>query len=391
VPLIDDRGRLFGTLNLIDAVVGLFVLFLVPLAYGAFLLFRVPAPTITSLQPATVAQRSAATVTVTGTNLRPFLRARIGGFEAPFLIQSPTSAELKLPPELPVGSHDLMLFDEANRVLLKPAAITVEVPATAASATQLELQAVGAFVNLSQATASIDATTKFSLLDGLAGAAHGIEVLAVRPPEPMTTRVKIGASVFVTASLPELRVPAIIRFTCPVVAGVCALGGTPLAPNATIVLAAASNNRATPSNPIRFTIDQLFPSGARAEFPSVVTARVRFAGGPELLQVMKAGDVDLNVTVSDVERLQVIGPNRAVLTALGGEPQTMTALSSSETVFRRSFQLQQPLLTFIGTVRVPVVFTPFGWTYKDRPVKVGAPFIFESISGGMTGWILVVK
>jgi hypothetical protein len=37
------------------------------------------------------------------------------------------------------------------------------------------------------------------------------------------------------------------------------------------------------------------------------------------------------------------------------------------------------------------VFTPSGWSYKDRPVKVGAPFTFESISGAMMGWIIEMK
>ena len=56
MAVIDDRGRLFGKVNFIDALVGVLVLGLIPLAYGAFLLFRVPAPKITSLSPTEVVE-----------------------------------------------------------------------------------------------------------------------------------------------------------------------------------------------------------------------------------------------------------------------------------------------------------------------------------------------
>ena len=44
MALIDEQGRLFGKVNLIDALVALVALLLIPLAYGAFLLFRAPVP-----------------------------------------------------------------------------------------------------------------------------------------------------------------------------------------------------------------------------------------------------------------------------------------------------------------------------------------------------------
>jgi hypothetical protein len=49
------------------------------------------------------------------------------------------------------------------------------------------------------------------------------------------------------------------------------------------------------------------------------------------------------------------------------------------------------MLAFTGTVRVPVVSTRSGWSYQDRPVKVGAAFTFETMAGGMIGWILDMK
>ena len=40
MPVLDERGRLFGKINLIDAVVVVLALGLIPLAYGAFCFFE---------------------------------------------------------------------------------------------------------------------------------------------------------------------------------------------------------------------------------------------------------------------------------------------------------------------------------------------------------------
>src|SRR5712691_570806 len=98
MPVIDDRGRLFGKVNLIDAIVAIVVLGLIPLAYGAFLLFRVPKPKITAIAPAQVVEHQAASVEVTGEDLRPFLLAKIGIIATDFFVQSPKRAEIKVPP-----------------------------------------------------------------------------------------------------------------------------------------------------------------------------------------------------------------------------------------------------------------------------------------------------
>ena len=49
MALIDERGRLFGRINLIDLAVIVFVAVLIPLGYGAYLVFRAPAPHITGM------------------------------------------------------------------------------------------------------------------------------------------------------------------------------------------------------------------------------------------------------------------------------------------------------------------------------------------------------
>ncbi len=128
MPIIDDRGRLFGKLNLIDAITVAVVLGLIPLAYGAYMLFREQPPIITSIQPTQVTQGEQTTLQVIGEGFRPFLVARLGDFESSgFLVQSPTIAEVKVP-DIPAGNYDFVLYDQARELVRMPGAITVVPP-----------------------------------------------------------------------------------------------------------------------------------------------------------------------------------------------------------------------------------------------------------------------
>jgi hypothetical protein len=303
------------------------------------------------------------------------------------LIATPGIAEVRLP-NLPPGTYDFVLFDEAQQVVIKPRAVTILAPPPTL-VMKTEVQALGAFVGLSPAVArSVKIGSRFEPKKGAAPAAPRlpvVEVLALRPPEAATQRVRVSASAFLAVPLVgDLRVPAIIHLPCTIVDTECKVGDTVVGQDATITLPAAGG-----MPELKFVIDEVRPADAPAAFPSmrraVATVRVRFAAAPEVLAVMKAGDID--VPGSGVLR----DGDRAVLTQVGSERQTTTAQASTEGVLRRSFQIQVPVLTFTGTVRVPVVYTAGGWSYKERPVKVGAPFNFESVSGAMAGWILDMK
>ncbi len=128
MPVIDDRGRLFGKLNLIDAIVMVVAMGLIPLSYGAFMLFREQPPIITSIQPMQVTQGQPNTLLLTGEGFRPFLVARLGDFESSgFLVESPTIAEVKVP-DIPAGNYDFVLYDQARELVRMPGAITVVPP-----------------------------------------------------------------------------------------------------------------------------------------------------------------------------------------------------------------------------------------------------------------------
>jgi hypothetical protein len=369
MPLIDDRGRLFGKVNLIDALVGLVVLLLIPLAYGAFLLFRVPAPSIASLEPASFPVHQVTSVRLTGQNLRPFLRARTGSVDLPLFVQSPTLAEIKVG-DLPAGTYDVVLYDQGQELTRKPAAFTILGPAP----TQLDIQALGAFTGMEAAEAErISAVSSFR---ASAATAPVAEIVAARPAEPDTTRVKIGINVFAMGVRKEYRVPAIVRIHCNVANGECRVGDVAVAPNATLALPLTAGQ-------VQFTIDQVFPASMPVEFPSMATLRVQFVASPEIFNVIKVGDVDVSGLLTDTKG--------AVLQELGSERRTTTVNANSEPLLRRNLQVQQAMVIFNGVLRAPLTFTPAGWSYHDQLVKVGAVFNFETASGAMGGWILDVK
>ena len=253
MALIDARGRVFGRINVIDLLIAVVVLGAIPLVYGAFVLFRVPLPTITSITPQQLREYEPTTIRISGANLRPFMGAYIGNTPSRgFLLQTPMEAEIKVPP-MPPGKYDLALFDDADELLRKPAA------------------------------------------------------LIVGPPVPRG-----------------------------------------------------------------------------------VIARVRFFAAPEVVGQFKVGDRDVEGETAKAAQV-LTDAERAVLSSIDAERQQVSTVQVVGTGVNRSLQVPQPMVTFVGTVRVPVVSTPMGFAYKDRPVKAGAPFWFESRTGQMVGSILDVR
>src|SRR5689334_6246604 len=111
MAVVDDRGRIGGKVDLIDAVIAVVVLGLIPVAYGAYLLFRTPTPKLLTVRPSTLYQRNNLRVTITGENLRPYLRVTFNGIQGQsYLIGNTTFAYVDLP-ELKAGVYDVDLWD----------------------------------------------------------------------------------------------------------------------------------------------------------------------------------------------------------------------------------------------------------------------------------------
>src|SRR5438105_11291296 len=108
MALVDDRGRIGGQVNLIDAVIAVVVLGLIPVAFGAYLLFRTPQPKLLAVGPKQLYQGSNLRVRIDGENLRPFMRITFNGIQGKsFLIGNTNYALVELP-DLDAGTYDVV-------------------------------------------------------------------------------------------------------------------------------------------------------------------------------------------------------------------------------------------------------------------------------------------
>lgn len=246
MPVIDEQGRLFGRINIIDAMVAIFVVLLVPLAYGAFLLFRVPEPTVSDVNPARIPAHQSATIELVGDDLRPFLRVRFGTVEAAnFLIESPQRAEVKVP-ELPAGTYDLVLYDEGRELFRKRAAVTVAPPPPPPAVT---LHVIGRFVDLTTQHAEM-ITVGSNVTAAEPGNVARVE--DVLPWEPSTVGLRVGPEKTISVHVPDkTQVPAVLSINCQVVLDECKLGGSTVARDEKLTFSLRTNT------PVTFVIDDV--------------------------------------------------------------------------------------------------------------------------------------
>ena len=73
---------------------------------------------------------------------------------------------------------------------------------------------------------------------------------------------------------------------------------------------------------------------------------------------------------------------------IGQEQEQIIGILSSDGLLGRNIQVEGPVVSFDGTVRIPVVFTESGWRYGAQSIKIGAGFNFQTVSGAMRGSIV---
>ncbi|MBI3491944.1 MAG: DUF4330 family protein [Acidobacteria bacterium] len=142
MSVVDSRGRLFGRVNLIDAIAVGFVAFGIPIAFVAYGVFHVQAPVIAGVTPTSFSvEATVRRMRVTGDHFRPYLRAYVSRTGEPltvdtlsqtlranFLIETTKAVELKLPDNLLTGVYDLYLFDEGREVARRVSTFSITTP-----------------------------------------------------------------------------------------------------------------------------------------------------------------------------------------------------------------------------------------------------------------------
>jgi len=134
-------------INLFDAAIAGFVLVLIPIAYGTWLLFRAPHTVVASVTRVEITREErriggpnlVAKMKVRGSGFRPMLRASIDDATAiGFVFENPASADL-LVGAIPAGSHDLILYDGVQEVARAPKAVSIDPPVARSATLRIRL------------------------------------------------------------------------------------------------------------------------------------------------------------------------------------------------------------------------------------------------------------
>lgn len=341
MSVIDQHGRLFGRVNIIDALVALFVVGLIPLAYGTALLFQPARPRIDSVTRVDITNEErriiaggsllAAKLKIKGTGFNPMLRASIGGSPAlAFVFENPNSADVLVGP-MPPGAHDLVLMDGVQEAARATGAVVIDNPSTR------KLHAEGWLTNLTPAMAG-----EFRV--GTTFAPHSVVMLG--PVRLARSRIRMGD---LNADIPidgRVERATVLELHCdpqgadfrtgqePCTVAGQAIAGVPLV---TVVL---------PGN-IGFSIAELFPPTPASRGRVVI----RLASGVDGTMI-KAGDRDT-----------LLDPRAAVVTAGGGRDVT---------------------------VELGLDESREGWRYRGRLVTPGAPIVFSTGRFEFRGEVLSV-
>jgi len=361
MTIIDERGRLFGRLNAIDAIIGAFVLLLIPMAYGAYVLFRPQTIRISNVEPNVVEQGVSPRVHFRGENFRPFVRAQFGNEQLhDFLVASPSLAEATMP-VMPPGTYDFALFSEAQEIFRLPKAITV-LPASKPAGVPVQL--AGSFVGLSAERAAA-----FKVGQRLPAAGTPMaEILALGPPRPDVRRLRAGDT-FVFTPTSGTAVPAVLRAYCTVVEAQpkCRVGEVQVMAGLVVPIAGAGD----------FVIDEV-----RGDTEPVdLQVDVRFVGLPDLVRLLKAGDAEPG-GVDRTATLVAIGSPQSIVAEL--TQRTSTGTTAEEV------KSQERLAAVTASIRLRADPSPEGFKHHGMPVKAGATFTFETPQYSVRGTVLSV-
>jgi len=357
MPVIDDRGRLFGAINLIDLGALLFVAVLLPLTYGAYVLFRTPPPQITAVAPSIlpyskgVEQR----LQVKGAHIRPFLRAKIGTLDTNgFAVITPQSAEIRFM-DAPAGTYDVVLFDESQEVARLPNALTIAPP---------PVRVMGWIEQASTQSGGFEPGLT------LGDASQPIQVVSVDPPDANGKR------------------RAVLRVTCALSSvQQCLVAGEPAVAGKTLTL----SGKGAPA-PTVFHVDELRVDA------TWLTVQVRLMGLPDSFDQIRPGDIDIHPDSSGANTNSPVAnvTTGAIVRALGVRQKSQ----GSYTVTAVRPQVGAADLTGYGILNaaIPVdaldasllIPTDSNLVYRGLAIRPGNILAFETATYRLQGLVLSV-
>lgn len=349
MPFIDQRGRIFGRFNLFDLAVAFVVLGLIPLGYGAYVLFRTPPPTLASIEPSTVVLDQEMRFRIHGTNLRPYMRVSLDNNQTrQFLFKDATTAEIVFQ-DVPPGQYDVVLYDFAQERSRLPKAITIAPPA-------LPIAAVHVAGFLTGVTDRIRAVLKPGLsYPGVA------EILAMGAPSEDMARIAAGTRTVEIPIEKTVKVPVLLRIPCtvqPNAAGVgeCRAGssvgpgvylGPPLGPGVYLKFPILDVN-------VPVLVTQVLPPIA----PTTIEVEVKVPPSEDAGELARIGETDIGANENE------FAAGALVKRALHGDRRLVFS--------------------------VPAFPTLTGWDYAGQALRVGSGFFFVSARYQLTGTVTML-
>lgn len=348
--IVDDEGRVFGRVNLVDALCALFVVALIPVAYASMLLFRTPKPHLRSVERAEINREDRRIANgleiqqklkLHGDHFTPVLRAFIGDTPAiGFAFEDPTSADV-IVGAIPMGTHDLILYDGVQEVARLRSAVT-RAPKPGARA-----RVVGALIQLDRATADgLTRGQRFSVNGDLVA-----ELLALGAVEPDRHPIKVPSGTIEAPVAGSWSRSVVMRVVCEPDPNesLCRAGNATLGDTALKVMDVPGAPRQ-----LRVLIADIVPD----EPSHPATARVRVQGDRAVLDRIRAGDREAR-----------------------GEPVDDRA--ASVTAVERRGAGEVDLVLRLGLDRARD-----GWHYKTPLVNPGAPFSFVTDRYAVSGQVV---
>lgn len=352
-PLVDREGRILGRVNLVDALCIVVVLGLVPVAYASLLLFRPARPHIASIARSEVNQEERRIANgleirmklkVRGDHLTPTLRAYIDDIAAiGFTYETPASADVIVGADVPLGTHDLVLYDGIQEVARARGAVVI-LPAPGAT-----VRIVGALIQLDEPTArSLHAGQRFEV-NGVPAA----EFLKLGDLEPDRRRIGVpGGQVEAPVSRSWQRAVVMSLHCEPDPdSAACRIGTTTLGDPSLTRLSVPGASR-----PLHVRVDAIVPDRP----PRAATARVRVTGQPDLAGKPQRGDRDI--------RGNAVDDRTAVVTEIRRDG-------------REAFEL---------VLRLGLDRASDGWRYKSQSMQPGTPFTLVTDRYSLSGTVVNV-
>lgn len=386
MAIVDPEGRLFGRINVLDALVVVVLLAAGALTVVGYKLLRVPTPPqITKVVPETLTAGPKLRITIAGENILPYVRVYIqrtsqppqvmhdfrasmsydsyvlaNTAQAALLVESPRLAEVRLPEELMPGTYDLILFNETKIVHVRPAAFTIvpaAVPRKVSSEPQGTVRVSGAFTGLpSEASAAIVAGVKVP---------HGAaepwgEILSVRPRVPDSGRINFETGRLMVQMRNRWQVPAVLRIVCMVGQFKCWL------PNAVVVAPGANLSIDVAGAAVNFAVTDV--TADPPEPLTTVAMTVRFVTRPEIAALPREQDADTSPGENRAQPARIAAiQRRSEMTGTFAEP-----------LIDGTIQVAESIAVLECTVHAQVTDTETGWQYRSQAIKAGAPLTFQT-------------